>query len=166
MSAPILILTEVALGPSERDAIEGLLTGEGQLSVLEVLVPAGRKRRLVVDFLDHLSMLEFSKAVEGLSDSGRPEPAVARSSAQSALDTSIAALQGLGDQVSGSVIEGDPVQALADRAAATGAEQAVVVTLPHAIEDTFHTDWANQAQRKIGIPVLHLYAGTGFIGDS
>ncbi|WP_229232703.1 hypothetical protein [Sinomonas cyclohexanicum] len=162
MSAPILILTEVALGPSERKAVEGLLS-EG--TALEVLVPAGRKRRLVVDFLDHLSLLEFGKAVEGLSDRG-PTPEAARSLAQTALDTSIAALEGLGAGVTGSVVEGDPVQALADKVASAGAEQAVVVTLPHAIEDTFHTDWANQAQRKLGIPVLHLYAGTGFIGDS
>ncbi|GHG41064.1 hypothetical protein GCM10012320_03060 [Sinomonas cellulolyticus] len=162
MSAPILILTEVALGPSERKAVEGLLS-EG--SRLEVLVPAGRKRRLVVDFLDHLSLLEFGKAVEGLSDRG-PSPEIARSLAQTALDTSLAALEGLGAPVTGSVVEGDPVRALADKAAAGGAEQAVVVTLPHAIEDTFHTDWANQAQRRLGIPVLHLYAGTGFIGDS
>lgn len=163
MSAPILILTEVALGPSERKAVEGLLSGEG--AAIDVLVPAGRKRRLVIDFLDHLSMLEFGKAVEGLSDRG-PDPEAARSTAQTALATSLAALEGLGAGVTGSIIEGDPVQALADKAAATGAEQAVVVTLPHAIEDTFHTDWANQAQRKLGIPVLHLYAGTGFIGDS
>ncbi|WP_235778352.1 hypothetical protein [Sinomonas notoginsengisoli] len=163
MSAPILILTEVALGPSERKAVEGLLSGGGP--ELEVLVPSGRKRRLVIDFLDHLSMLEFGKAVEGLSDKG-PDPQAARSIAQTALNTSIAALEGLGAEVTGNIVEGDPVQALADRAASIGAEQAVVVTLPHAVEDTFHTDWANQAQRKLGIPVLHLYAGTGFIGDS
>ena len=163
MSAPILILTEVALGPSERKAVEGLLSG-GDVRI-DVLVPTGRKRRLVVDFLDHLSMLEFGKAVEGLSDRG-PDAATARSTAETALNTSLAALEGLGAEVSGSIIEGDPVQALADRASSTGAEQAVVVTLPHAIEDTFHTDWANQSQRKLGIPVLHLYAGTGFIGDS
>jgi phosphoglycolate phosphatase-like HAD superfamily hydrolase len=163
MSAPILILTEVALGPSERKAVEGLLEGGG--ARLEVLVPTGRKRRLVVDFLDHLSMLEFGKAVGGLTDRG-PSPEAARALAQTALATSLAALEGLGADVSGSIVEGDPVQALADRAAAASAEQAVVVTLPHAVEDTFHTDWANQAQRKLGIPVLHLYAGTGFIGDS
>lgn len=163
MSAPILILTEVALGPSERKAVEGLLSGEA--AAIDVLVPAGRKRRLVVDFLDHLSMLEFSKAVEGLSEQPA-DPAAQRSAAQGALEASLAALAGLGGELTGSIIEGDPVQALAERAAATGAEQAVVVTLPHAIEDTFHTDWANLAQRKLGLPVLHLYAGTGFIGDS
>ena len=163
MSAPILILTEVALGPSERKAVTGLL--ESSSAPLEVLVPAGRKRRLIVDFLDHLSMLEFGKAVDGLTDKG-PGPEEAHLVAETALATSIAALEGLGDGVTGTVVDGDPVQALAERAAGSGAEQAVVVTLPHAIEDTFHTDWANQAQRKLGIPVLHLYAGTGFIGDS
>ncbi|GAB4099558.1 hypothetical protein [Sinomonas halotolerans] len=163
MSAPILILTEVALGPSERAAVEKLL-GDGG-TPLEVLVPAGRKRRLVVDFLDHLSMLEFGKAVDGLTDRG-PDAETARSTAAAALADSLAALEGLGSPVTGSVVEGDPVLALADRASSSSAEQAVVVTLPHAVEDTFHTDWANQAQRRLGIPVLHLYAGTGFIGDS
>jgi hypothetical protein len=163
MSAPILILTEVALGPSERKAVEGLLSGGA--ATIDVLVPAGRRRRLVIDFLDHLSMLELGKAVEGLSEK-ETDPETARSIAQTALATSLAALEGLGAEVSGSIIEGDPVLALAERAKASAAEQAVVVTLPHAIEDTFHTDWANQAQRKLGIPVLHLYAGTGFIGDS
>jgi hypothetical protein len=41
-----------------------------------------------------------------------------------------------------------------------------VITRPHAVADTFHTDWANKAQDQLGVPVLHLYAGSGFIGDS
>ena len=49
---------------------------------------------------------------------------------------------------------------------ALGAGQAVVITRPHAVADTFHTDWATKAQDKLGLPVLHLYAGSGFIGDS
>ena len=161
MTAPILILTEVALGPAERKAVSELVEPD---TPIEVLVPAGRKRRLVVDFLDHLSMLEFAKAFEGLSGEG--DPTAQRAVAQTALDGSLLALDGVGSGTTGSLIEGDPVAALADRASSSGAVQAVVVTLPHAIEDTFHTDWANQAQRRIGIPVLHLYAGTGFIGDS
>ncbi|NUP74155.1 MAG: hypothetical protein HOQ07_05840 [Sinomonas sp.] len=161
MTAPILILTEVALGPAERTALSDLVESD---TLLEVLVPAGRQRRLIVDFLDHLSMLEFGKAFEGLS--GQSNPEADRTVAQTALDGSLAALEGLGGGVAGSLVEGDPVTALADRASSLGAAQAIVVTLPHAVEDTFHTDWANKAQRRIGIPVLHLYAGTGFIGDS
>jgi len=58
------------------------------------------------------------------------------------------------------------VNGLVTRVKALGAGQAVVVTRPHAIADTFHTDWANKAQDLLGLPVLHLYAGSGFIGDS
>ncbi|KHL03060.1 hypothetical protein [Sinomonas humi] len=162
MTAPILILTEVALGPAERTAVSELV--EGTDAPLEVLVPSGRKRRLVVDFLDHLSMLEFGKAFEEITS--KTDPMTERAVAETALNGSLAALEGLGAGTTGTLVEGDPVAALADRASASGATQAVVVTLPHAVEDTFHTDWANQAQRKLGIPVLHLYAGTGFIGDS
>ena len=162
MTAPILILTEVALGPAERTAVSDLV--EGTDVPLVVLVPVGRKRRLVVDFLDHLSMLEFGKAFGDFS--AKTDPATEHAVAETALRGSLAALDGIGGATAGELVEGDPVAALSEHAAKSGASQAIVVTLPHAVEDTFHTDWANQAQRKIGIPVLHLYAGTGFIGDS
>jgi hypothetical protein len=98
--------------------------------------------------------------------SSKTSPENEQAVAQTALTGSLAALEGIGGPRSGELIQGDPVAVLADRAAESGASQAIVVTLPHAVEDTLHTDWANQAQRKLGIPVLHLYAGTGFIGDS
>ena len=58
------------------------------------------------------------------------------------------------------------VSALVAYVGAHAADRAVVITRPHAISDTFHTDWANRAQEKLGIPVLHLYSGSGYIGDS
>ena len=68
--------------------------------------------------------------------------------------------------MTGEVVEGKPVDALVAKARELNAGQAVVITRPHAVADTFHTDWANEAQDKLGLPVLHLYAGSGFIGDS
>ena len=47
-----------------------------------------------------------------------------------------------------------------------GIDDVLVITTPHAVEDTFGTDWANEAQDRLGVPVLHLYSGSGFIGDS
>ena len=60
----------------------------------------------------------------------------------------------------------DGVSALVDYVERHPADRAVVITTPHAVADTFHTDWANRAQDKLGIPVLHLYSGSGYIGDS
>ncbi len=34
----------------------------------------------------------------------------------------------------------------------------------HAVEDTFHTDWASRAREALGVPVLHMYAGDWRLG--
>ena len=40
----------------------------------------------------------------------------------------------------------------------------VVVTDPHAVEDTFRQDWASKARDALDLPVLHLYRGTSMLG--
>ena len=163
MSDPIVILTEEPLGADDRVNIESLLAGGD--APLVVLVPANTERHLLVDFLENLSMLEIDKAFRELTAKS-PDPASERAEAAETLAASLAALAGLGAGVTGEVVEGEAVEGLVAKVKDLGAEQAVVVTRPHALADTFHTDWANRAQDQLGLPVLHLYAGSGFIGDS
>jgi hypothetical protein len=163
MSDPIVNLTEEPLGADDRVNIESLLAGGD--APLMVLVPANTERHLLVDFLENLSMLEIAKAFRELT-SKSPDPATERAEAAETLAASIAALAGLGGGVAGEVVEGEAVEGLVAKVKELGAGQAVVVTRPHALADTFHTDWANRAQDRLGLPVLHLYAGSGFIGDS
>jgi hypothetical protein len=163
MSEPLVILTEEPLGADDRVNIETLLAGAD--SPLVVLVPANTERHLLVDFLENLSMLEIAKAFRDLT-AKQPDQAVERMAAAETLAASLTALAGLGAGVTGEVVEGGAVDGLVAKVKELNAGQAVVVTRPHAVADTFHTDWANQAQDKLGLPVLHLYAGSGFIGDS
>lgn len=163
MSDPIVILTEEPLGADDRVNIQTLLAGGD--SPLVVLVPANTERHLLVDFLENLSMLEIAKAFRELTAQS-PDPAAARAEATEALTASLAALAGLGGGVTGEIVDGKPVEGLVAKVKELDAGQAVVVTRPHALADTFHTDWANKAQDRLGLPVLHLYAGSGFIGDS
>ncbi|HKU28858.1 hypothetical protein [Arthrobacter sp. NyZ413] len=163
MSDPIVILTEEPLGPEDRVNIAKLLD-DGD-APLVVLVPANTERHLVVDFLENLSMLEVAKAFRDLVAQA-PDPQKERTHAAEALSLSLAALGGLGGGVTGEIVDGGAVAGLVSKVKALDAAQAVVVTRPHAIADTFHTDWANKAQDQLGLPVLHLYAGSGFIGDS
>ena len=163
MSEPIVILTEEPLGADDRRNIERLVDGGD--APLVVLVPANTERHLLVDFLENLSMLEIAKAFRELT-SKAPDPAAERLHASETLSVSLNALTGLGSRVSGEVVEGEAVSGLVEKVKELGAGQAVVITRPHAIADTFHTDWANKAQDRLGLPVLHLYAGSGFIGDS
>ncbi|SKB84608.1 hypothetical protein SAMN05660473_02646 [Arthrobacter sp. 49Tsu3.1M3] len=162
MSDPIVILTEEPLGADDRVNIETLIAG-GDAPLL-ILVPANTERHLVVDFLENLSMLEIAKAFRELT--AHSDPAEERAEAADTLAASLAALAGLGGGVSGEVVEGRAVDGLVAKVKELSAGQAVVITRPHAVADTFHTDWATKAQDKLGLPVLHLYAGSGFIGDS
>ncbi|MFI2563600.1 hypothetical protein [Paenarthrobacter sp. NPDC018779] len=163
MSDPIVILTEEPLGHDDRANIAKLLD-DGDAPIV-VLVPANTERHLLVDFLENLSLLDIAKAFKELGAKS-PDPQVERAEASEALATSLAALAGLGSGVTGEIVDGGAVTGLVSKVRSLDAAQAVVVTRPHAIADTFHTDWANKAQDQLGLPVLHLYAGSGFIGDS
>jgi hypothetical protein len=163
MSEPIVILTEEPLGADDRRNIERLVDGAD--TPLVVLVPANTERHLLVDFLENLSLLDVAKAFRELT-AHAPDPVAERAEAAETLAVSLQALAGLGAGVSGEVVDGGAVNGLVAKVKELGAAQAVVVTRPHAVSDTFHTDWANKAQDQLGLPVLHLYAGSGFIGDS
>jgi hypothetical protein len=163
MSDPIVILTEEPLGADDRVNIERLVNGGD--APLVVLVPANTERHLLVDFLENLSMLDIAKAFRELT-AHAPDPARQRAAAAETLSVSLRALEGLGSGVSGETVDGGAVNGLVAKVKELGAAQAVVITRPHAVSDTFHTDWANKAQDRLGLPVLHLYAGSGFIGDS
>jgi hypothetical protein len=163
MSDPIVILTEEPLGADDRVNIERLVDGGD--ARLVVLVPANTERHLLVDFLENLSMLDIAKAFRELT-AHAPDPDKQRAAAAETLATSLNALEGVGGGISGEVVDGEAVNGLVTKVKELGAAQAVVITRPHAVADTFHTDWANKAQDRLGLPVLHLYAGSGFIGDS
>ena len=36
------------------------------------------------------------------------------------------------------------------------ANEVIVMTRPHVIQEFLHIDWASKARRKLGVPVLHL----------
>ena len=69
-----------------------------------------------------------------------------------------------GAAVDGVVVSDDPLPALRAAVADRDVREVVVVTAPHALEDTFHTDWASRAREVLGVPVLHIYAGDWRLG--
>ena len=141
MADLIVILTEQALGAGDAGRI--LALHEGEDLDYHVLVPADTERNLLVDVIDHLSMLHLRAAldaVRGREQSGDAARVTAEQSLQSSLEAVKAEVERL------------------------GAREVVVVTRPHAVEDTFHRDWASRARDELGVPVLHVYAGTTFLG--
>ncbi|MFN8077372.1 MAG: hypothetical protein U0Q15_18400 [Kineosporiaceae bacterium] len=158
MRPTIVILTEESLTAGDAAGLLQLHPEEpaGYL----VLVPADPHRNLLADVLDHLSLLELREALQALR--GHEEPG--RAEASVVLDASVGALKAAGADAAGRISDGDPVSALEAAVAEVEAREVVVVTRPHAVEDTFHRDWASQARERLGVPVLHLYGGTTMLG--
>jgi hypothetical protein len=157
----IVILTEQALDAGDATRISALHAGEDLR--YHVLVPADTERNLLVDVIDHLSLLEMREAVDAVR--GRePEGEQARASAEQALSSSLEALRANGIDAEGAITKDDPLPAVQEAVTSLGAREVVVVTRPHALEDTFHRDWASRARDELGVPVLHVYAGTTFLG--
>jgi hypothetical protein len=155
----IIVLTEEALKPVDVDKIIGLHADDAP--TYRVLVPADTDRNLLSSFLNHLSLFEMREALESLRPVDRSE---AHSDADTALATTLAEFEGHDVVATGEITADDPMPTLVEEVARLDAREVVVVTEPHAVEDTFHTDWASRARETLGVPVLHMYAGDWRLG--
>jgi hypothetical protein len=155
----IVILTEEALTAADAERLTSVHTGDDAPGRYHVLVPADVKRNLLADVLDRLSLLELREALEAVRRDDEPNEA----EAGAMLTQSLAALRDAAAEADGEVVEGDPVEQLRKRIT-DDVREVMVVTSPHAVEDTFHRDWASKARETLGVPVLHVYAGSSFLG--
>ncbi|MEJ5944555.1 hypothetical protein WDZ17_04505 [Pseudokineococcus basanitobsidens] len=159
----VLLLTEEALDEGDAARITALHEAEGVLADYRVLVPADTERNLLADVVDHLSLFELREALDAVRE-GQPDGQEARAEAGTALQRSLDVLHAAGAGAQGEVVQDDPLPALEQAVAAGGVREVVVVTRPHAVEDTFHRDWASRAREALGVPVLHVYAGSARLG--
>jgi len=157
--ATTIVLTEQALGAADAAHLAHLHEASDQAWV--VLVPGDAHRSLLADVLDHLSLLELREALEAVRGHEETTP----HDAEVAVEASVAELATVGASAQGRVLpRGDLIKALADAVETHQADDVVIVTKPHAVEDTFHTDWASKARERLGVPVLHVYAGSTWLG--
>jgi len=155
----IIVLTEEALKDVDVAKIVGL--HEDDRPTYRVLVPADTERNLLSSFLNHLSLFEMREALESLRPVDRSG---AHADADTALSATLAEFERRDVDATGEITSDDPMPALVEEVARLGAREVVVVTEPHAVEDTFHRDWASRARETLGVPVLHMYAGDWRLG--
>lgn len=156
MSLSIVILTEVAL--EDGDARRLVALHADAEPTYTVLVSENAHRGLLPEVLDRLSLLEVREALDAVRRRDDFTPA----DAEEALTHSLAALRAAGATADGQVTSDDPVTALERTVTDLGADEVQIVTVPHAVEDTFHRDWASKARERLGVPVLHVYAGSSW----
>lgn len=161
MTATILVLTEDTLAESDVRHIVGLHPDE--TPTYRVLVPADTDRPLVPWIIDALSMGELREAWDRATGH-EPSRTQARQTAAEQVAGSVAAFAAAGRVATGDITDDDPLPALRNAVAGGDVREVVVVTYPHMVEDTFHTDWASRARDELHVPVLHLYSGTSELG--
>lgn len=155
----VIVLTEEALKPVDVEKIVAMHKVE--TATYRVLVPADTDRNVLSSFLDHLTLFEMREALDSLRPVDREE---AHADAETALATTLREFEAHDVAATGEITADDPMPTLVEEVARLGAREVVVVTEPHAVEDTFHIDWASKARESLGLPVLHMYAGDWRLG--
>ncbi|MFB6817843.1 indole-3-glycerol phosphate synthase [Streptomyces sp. NPDC056347] len=131
------------------------LHGEERISFVVLLQPRGDQADVLLRAIDDLAMGELKEAAR---ESEEPEGENARQSAELALEVSLEALRQAGSEAVGQVVEDHPLDLLKSVVEESEADEVIVLTAPHYVEEFFHRDWASRARHKVGVPVLKLFA--------
>ena len=151
----IVLLTED--GVLEHDALRIAQLHEGEDVVVQVIVPVGGDHSRVLEALDEALLGRLRDAAR---DSGDPDPRDARLAALHALAESKVRLQAAGLGTAEGELAADPVAATVAAVKRFHADEVIVITPPHLIEEALHRDWASRLRARLNLPVLHTTAGT------
>jgi hypothetical protein len=131
------------------------LHGDEQVSFHVLLQPRGDQADRLLRAIDDVAMGELDEVAR---EREVPEGAAAKDFGERALEVSLQALRGSGSDAEGRLIENHPLDALKGLVEEIGADEVIVLTDPHYVEEFFHRDWASRARHKVGVPVLKLFS--------
>jgi hypothetical protein len=146
-------MIEQPLAPADVELVT-TLHGDEPVSFVVLMQPRGDQDRLLRAVDD--------VALGYLDDAARenrvPEGNEAVPPAERALAYSLDALRAAGAEAVGELVERHPLDLLKTVVERTGADEVIVLTAPHFVEEFFHRDWTSRARHKVGVPVLKLFA--------
>ncbi|WP_286259952.1 indole-3-glycerol phosphate synthase [Streptomyces graminofaciens] len=131
------------------------LHGDEPVSFHVLLQPRGDQADRLLRAIDDLALGEPAAAAR---EGETPEGEQARDAGAQALEVSLQALRVAGGEADGRLIEDHPLDALRALVEEVGADEVLVLTDPHYVEEFFHRDWASRARHKVGVPVLKLFS--------
>ncbi|MEV6804232.1 indole-3-glycerol phosphate synthase [Streptomyces sp. NPDC017248] len=149
-----VLMIEKALTSADVEFVT-TLHGDEPVSFHVLLQPRGDQADRLLRAIDDIALGELDEAVR---EGGTPEGHEALSVGRQALDVSLQALRAAGSGAEGRLVEEHPLDALKGLVAEVGADEVIVLTDPHYVEEFFHRDWASRARHKVGVPVLKLFS--------
>ncbi|CAL9388081.1 indole-3-glycerol phosphate synthase [Streptomyces sp. enrichment culture] len=149
-----VLMIEKALTSADVEFVT-TLHGDEPVSFHVLLQPRGEQADRLLRAIDDVALGELDEAVR---EGETPEGEEARSMGERALEVSLRALRASGDQARGRLVTDHPLDALRTLVDEVGADEVIVLTDPHYVEEFFHRDWASRARHKVGVPVLKLFS--------
>ncbi|CAL9594587.1 indole-3-glycerol phosphate synthase [Streptomyces albus] len=148
-----VLMIEKPLVPTDVEMVT-TLHGEEPVSFVVLLQPRGDQDRLL-RALDDVALGELEQVVH---EDEEPEGAEAVGAAEQSLELSLKRLRDAGCDAVGQIVDSHPLDVLKSVTEQTRADEVIVLTAPHLVEEFFHRDWASRARHKVGVPVLKLFA--------
>ncbi|MGV9314194.1 indole-3-glycerol phosphate synthase [Streptomyces sp. NPDC003691] len=149
-----VLMIEKPLTSADVDFVTTLHGDEG-VSFVVLMQPRGAQADVLLRAIDDVALGELKDAVrEGEEPGGKD----ALGPAGLALEHSLRALRSAGSEAVGQVVEKHPLDLLKTVVEDSNADEVIVLTEPHYVEEFFHRDWASRARHKVGVPVLKLFA--------
>lgn len=149
-----VLMIEKALTSADVEFLT-TLHGDEPVSFHVLLQPRGEQADRLLRAIDDVALGEIDEAVR---EGGTPEGQDAQSMGERALEVSLQALRTTGDTADGRLVEDHPLDALKAMVEEVGADEVIVLTDPHYVEEFFHRDWASRARHRVGVPVLKLFS--------
>jgi hypothetical protein len=131
------------------------LHGDEGVSFIVLMQPRGDQADVLLRAIDDVALGELKEAAR---EGEEPEGREARLPAERALEHSLQALRDAGCEAVGQVVENHPLDKMKAVVDEVNADEVIVLTAPHYVEEFFHRDWASRARHKVGVPVLKLFA--------
>ncbi|KUH38199.1 MULTISPECIES: hypothetical protein [Streptomyces] len=149
-----VLMIEKPLSSTDVDFVT-TLHGDEDVSFIVLMQPRGDQADALLRAIDDV-------AVGAIGDAARegeePSGAEARGPAETAMDLSVQALRAAGCEAVGQVVADHPLDKMKAVVEEAHADEVIVLTAPHYVEEFFHRDWASRARHKVGVPVLKLFA--------
>ncbi|MFG3027164.1 indole-3-glycerol phosphate synthase [Streptomyces sp. NPDC048253] len=149
-----VLMIEKALTSADVEFVS-TLHGDEPVTFQVLLQPRGDQADRLLRAIDDVALGELDEAAR---EGETPEGDEAKGFGVRALEVSLQALHVAGHDAVGRLVEDHPLDALKSLVAEVGADEVIVLTDPHYVEEFFHRDWASRARHKVGVPVLKLFS--------
>ena len=150
----VALLIERQLNDLDADQIIALHEGLDDTVRYHLLLPVEGSTAVLTSSMSALGSGQIVPITE--PDAVQDVQAEIVKAGQAELDASAALLAARDQQVTATLTENDPIDALVSLVQRTGSSEAIILTEPHVVREFLHIDWTSRAQRKLDVPSVHL----------